>query len=130
MCAIDDAPYPEVYHESHPVARRAHACLECGRVVRPGERYRLVRGKWEGVWSTIKECAHCEAIGDVMNVLCGGYPHGELLDELVDHWYEGYRSVAYGRLIALARRRWLDGHAPVPADCAALGRALLVAQHT
>lgn len=128
MCRIDDAPYPEVYNESQPVARREHLCDECGRVIRCGERYRLVRGKCEGAWSMVKECAHCEAVGAVMNVLCGGYPHGELLDELLEHWYEGYRSVAYARLVALARRGWFGGRAPVPTNCADVARALLDAQ--
>lgn len=127
MCRIDDAPYPEVYDETHPTARVRHLCVECGRVIERGERYHHVRGKWDGMWSTVKECRHCEAAGAVMDVMCGGYPHGELLVELEDHWHEGYRSLAYARLIALMRRRWLDGRAPVPTDGRAIARALLVA---
>lgn len=128
MCAIDDAPYPAVYSTEWPTARRSHACDECGRTIYPGERYRRIRGLWEDSWSTVKECRHCHAAGAVMNALCGGYPHGELYSELTEHWWDGYRSVAYGRLIVGVKRRWRDGLDPVPTGVSDVARALLADQ--
>ena len=56
-----------------------------------------------------------------MTAVCNGWIFGDLYSEMREHWYEGYTSVAFGRLIAGVRFGWHDGMDPVP-DKAVVGR--------
>lgn len=129
MCSVNDCEPWEVSRGSYQRARRAYRCEECGRWIHLGERYHKLVGLLDGRWSTTRTCRHCEALGDVMNVLCGGYPLRGLYDELTEHWRDGYRSVRLGRWIVGMKRGWRDGADEVPAGCAEHAGELLRAEH-
>ena len=116
MCLIDDAEPCEFWNETRRTARKTHKCSDCGRKIRPGERYRTVATKWDGNFSMTKECAHCEAAGVWLIDRCGGYPIASVKEDLTNHWYEGgVHEIQLARLIIGARRKWTrrDG-TPVP----------------
>jgi len=115
MCAIDDADPADVWSETTRRAAKPHTCEECSRCIQIGEQHLYVSCLYDGHWSTFRTCAHCAAAGVWMRTVCGGYLTGGLLEELQEHWDEGYRSVGFGRLIIGARHRWHDGRDPVPA---------------
>jgi hypothetical protein len=60
-----------------PRARASWTCLECGRTIRPGERYEKIRGKFEGEFVTYRTCIGCQRLRDDLRC-CGG-----ALDEVV-----------------------------------------------
>jgi hypothetical protein len=59
---FDDLPYPEFVRERHPVAAKEHRCCECGDMIRVGERYQYITGKWDGDFVSFKTCSVCECI--------------------------------------------------------------------
>ena len=76
MCSIDENN-PEIYWESKPTARKVHKCCECGSPIDPGEKYHLVKGVWEGSFSTFKTCTICnqvknEAYANGVDCICFG----------------------------------------------------------
>ena len=130
MCSVDDCPPWLVYNETRPTARKPHSCGECGRVIVAGEMYLRIQGRVEGTWLAYKVCRHCTAVSRFMRVLCGGHSVGNLLDELREHWYDGYRSIPLARWIAGMNRRWHDGRDPVPTGCGAVAGELMAAAVT
>lgn len=125
MCSIDDAPYPSVFRESFPVARKAHRCYECRRMIQKGEKYRYIFGVWEGTSDTMHICAHCQALAEWMVVLCGGHPYGDLYSELDEHWLGGYKSLQIARWMSQLKHGWFDGRAPVPEGVRIAAQAML-----
>jgi hypothetical protein len=132
MCAVDDCEPWVVHRESRPVARKTYGCYECGRSIAVGERYHKIVGlsQWGQDqtpmnWDTVRTCRHCDSASEWMSVVCGGYPLGALWQELHEHWVDGYRSVAFARLIVGVRRRWHDGRDPVPAGVSELANEML-----
>lgn len=132
MCAIDNCEPWRVYRSEHRTARKPWSCCDCARRIPPGERYNFLTGMTDDgpPWQTFRWCVHCAAVGEWLNVVCCGYPLGALRDELREHWDEGYRSVAFGRLIVAQCHGWHDGRAPVPdrAEVAELARSMMAAQ--
>jgi hypothetical protein len=128
MCAVEDAEPWTLYREDHPKARKPWPCGECRRTIAAGERYQQVVGLADGLWVTYRTCAHCNAASRWMSEVCGGYILGDLLDELVEHWHEGFADVAFGRLIVGLRLRWHDGADPVPEGVAELASRMLQRQ--
>ena len=57
--------------------------------------------------------------------MCGGWPLGELRNELREYWYDGYVSPTLGRLAAGVRLGWCEGRMPVPEHAAADARRQL-----
>lgn len=126
MCAIDGAEGSTItiWHETTPRARKPWTCIECGRTIPPGEQYLRVAELYDGRWSTLRTCHHCDAAGEWLRAACGGYLAYGLAEELRDHWDEGYRSILMGKLILGIRDRWHGGADPVPD----LGRVRAVAE--
>ena len=66
------------FAESRPVARKAHRCNMCARMIAPGETYWASRNIYDGRVYTWKTCAHCDAaitatsLGDYLYD-CDGY---------------------------------------------------------
>jgi len=79
-CDYDGDP-PDFYDQSWRKARIIHTCCECGRDIRPGERYEYVSGKWDGDIDVYKTCEQCVAIAE--EYFCDCRVHGELA---VDVW--------------------------------------------
>lgn len=130
MCAIDDAEPLEVSHQQQRRARKAWACGECRRTIQPGELYRYLTGRVysDNEWLEFRWCRHCHAAGEWMGEVCGGYPREMLLEELREHWEEGYRSIPFARLIVGVKHGWHDGRDPEPVGVRELAKAMLAAQ--
>lgn len=125
MCAVDDCVPWTVRTETTPRALKDYRCVECPRTIRKGERHHKLVGLSDGEWHTSRTCNHCMALSSFMNVMCGGYPIGQLRAELVEHWREGYVSIPLGRLIACMRLGWHDGTDPVPTGVGAMAHEML-----
>lgn len=127
MCDADFAPSWEVCTVSHPTAAVRHRCSECRRSIWPGEIYQLTKGKCDGRWDVFKTCRHCRAAVVWLEVVCGGSVYSSVFEELVEHWHDGYRSIAFGRIIVGMKNQWHDGADPVPADVSGLAQRMLQA---
>lgn len=128
MCAIEDADPVDVWHQETRRAAKPHTCYECARTIPRGEESEYVSALYDGRWHSWRTCQHCTAASAWMNVVCGGWLAGGLLEELVEHWHEGYRSIGMGRLIVGMQRRWCDGADQVPTDVNDLARQMLSKQ--
>lgn len=126
MCRVDNCSPWAVYRERDLVARREHRCSECDRMIHVGERYQRVEGRVDDEWLRYATCRHCQALSEAMRVWCGGWPLGYLLAELVEHWRDGFASIALGRLIVGARRRWHDGADAVPVGVRELAERVMM----
>ncbi len=113
MCRIDyadDCDGRWIHDLGQRVARKDHACADCGRTIVKGERYTY--GVWlaEGTdFCPVKMCAHCVAAGHWLTRVCGGHFWPGVVEELVEHWDEERHevgSLALGQLVVLARARW------------------------
>jgi hypothetical protein len=62
-----------------PKARKDHKCCECGDIIKKGDIYEYVSGKWEGEFDTYKTCMICSRI---RKDYCA--PFGWLRDDLWD----------------------------------------------
>lgn len=51
---------------SHRKAVKQHRCFECGRTIDAGENYWVTAGSWDGSFSTVKTCAHCDIFRKVL----------------------------------------------------------------
>lgn len=49
---------------THPTARKAHRCYDCGGEIPAGDRYRRSEGPQEGEWTTFKSHESCYAAVD------------------------------------------------------------------
>lgn len=85
MC-VYDYDRPKVYTQHHRTARKPHPCSECGRHIQPGERYLRTFGVWDGKADTFLTCPGCELALDWLMTACSGYMHGDIYDELRDHF--------------------------------------------
>ncbi len=57
MCSCEP---PEVWNGAKErVARKAHRCCECRRVIAVGERYEFCSGIWDSEPNSYKTCAQC-----------------------------------------------------------------------
>ncbi len=59
-----DAVEAEIFKEGIRIARKPHVCCECGSPIDTGEKYRNIRGRWDGEWATFKQCECCAEIWD------------------------------------------------------------------
>lgn len=128
MCAVDDAEPWAFSHQETRTARKVHRCDECGREIAAGELYEHLTGVFDGHWSTFRWCRHCDAAGQWMNHVCGGWMLGNLDEELVEHWREGFTSIGFARLIVGMKLRWHGGRDQVPTGVDALAGQMLRAQ--
>jgi hypothetical protein len=135
MCRVQYCDPWEVYSSKIRKARKEHECYECSRTICPGETYRYAAGLTEGRWDVFKLCAHCEAAGQWLQVVCHGYLYGGIGEELREHWEEEplFRSVGLARLIIGRERAWQrtkwaaeGGLMEVPAWAADVAEATMV----
>lgn len=109
MCRVEWAEPCDVYRDALRVARREHHCGECSAPILPGSKYEDVTMLYDGIWATAKTCADCVRDRGWLVDQCGGYIHGEVLEELVEHWEErefgDEAPMVLGRLIVGMRRR-------------------------
>jgi hypothetical protein len=128
MCRVEYAEPWECYRQQIRRARWAWICCECRRTIASGEEYVHVTGRSGDSWREYRWCRHCEAAAAWMVEVCGGHMIEELLEELVEHWEEGFRSIPFGRLIVAMKRRWHGGADPVPTGVRELAQEMLARQ--
>jgi hypothetical protein len=113
MCDCDS---PQAQSERWPTARQEHVCCECGGTIKPGEKYQLFSGVWEGTGMSFKTCAECHVAREYYrkHFLPRGYCapcFGEFWSEATDHGNEGTREQWLARmkaeLAAQATRAWI-----------------------
>jgi len=103
MCMIEDADgYNEWSGESSHVARKTHKCGECHRQIEPGERYYVMKWKYDGQFDTSNICAHCRVAGTWLEENCSGFLVCMIEDDIAEHVTE-YR----GRSKCVARLKRL-----------------------
>jgi hypothetical protein len=78
-----DYDAPEFYHREIRKARKEHKCEECPGVIRPGDKYEHVRGKWDGYVDSFKTCERCVEIRTWVknNVPCLCWAHGNTIED-------------------------------------------------
>lgn len=91
MC--DDAEPPEVYRDSHPVARKEHRCCECRGTISPGEQYSRFEGLWDGRFRTYKTCADCQELRALIRATYKDpYNYGPYLGGMYEEVFESRHS--------------------------------------
>jgi hypothetical protein len=89
--------------DARPVAKAAHRCAECGRVIEPGERYLRERYVWDGKFTVHKTCAHCEVARDWLAQECGGWLYGGVEEDIREHCFGyGYGMDLYRLAVGIA----------------------------
>lgn len=88
----------------HPTAKKTHRCELCGRTIQPGETYLRGSGFGDGEAHTWKECAHCEALADLITTRWG---ETEYSFETLAEWDEP-KTVAEARVRAQWKRKWTN----------------------
>jgi len=84
MSCCYDTEQPTLINETWRTARKPHICCECRRAIKPGERYQVISGLWEGEWSTYKTCESCADLRDALeSVWC--VPLGGLRGEYIEY---------------------------------------------
>lgn len=90
---------------THPKARKAHECDECGRWIAVGETYRRQGYTYEGVAYTFRCCEQCEAFLRVL--LDAGFENDEGgWPRIVDLDGGEVAHVGLSRELQLFRDRW------------------------
>lgn len=94
-------------------ARKPHACKECRRPIRPGERYEHFSTKYEDRIFTIKTCATCAEIREAL--YCDGYVFGRMWEDIREQFFEqgGLNIACVDKLSTVAAkevltRRWRE----------------------
>ncbi len=60
----DDELGEELYDENEVVAELPFPCCECNQPISTGEKYRHIKGCWDGDWSTYGMCLSCSRVSD------------------------------------------------------------------
>jgi hypothetical protein len=81
--------FASVTSERVVVARKPHECCECGETIRPGDRYEVASGCWDGAWSRFSTCLPCMRIRDAF---CCSWEYGRLVEVLLDELGFDYRT--------------------------------------
>ena len=78
-----DYDYPEMYSKDVRIARKVHKCCECGRTIKPKEKYEHVAGKWEGYFDTFDTCIYCIELREWVtnNIPCFCWAHGNMRED-------------------------------------------------
>lgn len=104
MCSLD-YEIASVYCENYRKSRKQHVCSECGRTIEKSEKYKHVFGVWENKVSVFKTCLYCLEPQDWLRKECGGFLHGNLEDEILEHASEYRKMFLYRWLIGI-RKKW------------------------
>ena len=54
----------QMFSEWSPVARKEHACCECGQAIKTGTKYHRQKGLCDGLWFEDITCLPCKSIRD------------------------------------------------------------------
>jgi hypothetical protein len=101
---IDFGDGPTIgWRERQRLARKSHACGECGRFIATGDRYWYASGVSNGRGFSAKTCEHCHVITDWLSANCQGYIYGGQVEDFQDH---AEACLPMLRLVVGARRQW------------------------
>ena len=101
---MSDLVPPELYDSQERKANKEHKCCECITLIKKGERYHSIKGKWDGEFSIHKVCKPCFALFEasqnddgpyftglsyhLQNIQTGDHEYVELDQRAVwDFWY-------------------------------------------
>lgn len=84
ICGLDGDFDPMPYCRRYYTARQSHICCECGEEIKPGDKFELVNGCWDGHWSCYKTCTPCMNIAN--QLFPCGHVHGRLRRDLKEHF--------------------------------------------
>jgi hypothetical protein len=94
-CYCDYENTPSFFTERELTAKKEHKCCECGHVIKPGERYENVSGKWEE-FRTFKTCEKCADLrASLQDVMCPSF--GDMFAEYreyLNNETEGFNAEA------------------------------------
>jgi hypothetical protein len=102
-CYCDFDP-PSVCRQETRYARKTHRCCECGRAIKPGERYEHVWGIWDGRPDTFKTCHICVSLREYVaaHVPCFCWNYENMREEALETLRE-YADQAPGLFFGGAR---------------------------
>lgn len=107
MCRVDYDEVVEIFQAADRKARKEQKCIECRRVIAPGETYHYEFGKFDGDAVTYKTCSHCMVAREWLQVNCGGWIYDEVIEEIREHAEEYPRlAIPLLRIAVGARRKW------------------------
>lgn len=97
-----------VLSSNTPTAKKQHKCMECRRMIEPGEKYLLENYVWEGKFSSHKTCTHCQVVREFILQEDDVFYYGMIDDAL---WnldsYGTNRSAMLARLMTSGmHRQW------------------------
>ena len=82
---LDSGDYDSctVYNEKDRKARKPHKCLECGRIIEPGEIYIYGSGIFDHAPFNHATCADCQSV--IKEFFCGGREFGTVWEHVCEH---------------------------------------------
>ena len=108
MCMVDDGAgaVTEITGLLKRVARVAHWCNECCRLIEKGETYFVESYVFEGDFTTHKTCAHCKIARDWLQAECGGWLYGGVEGDIREHVFSRMYPMALARIAVGMQWEW------------------------
>lgn len=92
---MSDYTHPDCMREVTRRARKAHACCECRRTIKAGDRYEYISGVWDGTPDSYKTCLRCVDLRAAYYVTMDGLaPLGDLLGAICERVQDSGRDWA------------------------------------
>ena len=107
MCMIDGADgYNAFSRDETRKARKEHRCVECRRMIQPGETYHYLVALFDGDLSSDHCCQHCYVACEWLREVCSGWIVGSVLEDIEEHVREYMGTARLARLAIAMRRNW------------------------
>lgn len=111
MCRVDGDSEAAVWQTDQRVARTAHRCGECRRVILAGEPYEYHHWVSADGCGDHKVCSHCAVLANWIMRECGGTVMHELIEDIEEHATE-YHRADLAALASTARGHWKWADSP------------------
>lgn len=94
MCMVDSADGGNEFSSEYRTksGRKEYQCYECGRKIKVGEPFVNHVWKFDGDFSHVRTCIHCEVACKWLFENCAGYLVGCVLEDIMEHVSE-YKRV-------------------------------------
>ncbi len=108
VCALDDGggDAPAFYDEKLVTARKPHKCCDCGKVMDKGIKHWSCRGKWDGVFSSFRQCVICREVA--VKYGCDGFVFGQVWEQMRENLFPQMRIGCLDGLSAAAKQAVMD----------------------
>jgi hypothetical protein len=84
-CVYDDDVEPcDVFESKIVKGRKEYKCIECGDMIKKGEKHEYSKWLFEGDWNHARTCAVCVNIRK--SVYCGQYAVGALRETILEEF--------------------------------------------